>query len=281
MATRRLALVTGASSGIGADLARVYAEHGWDVALTARREDRLAALAAEIRLRCGVDTLVLPEDLADPAAPGRLAAALDRQGREVDALVNNAGFSRTSGFAATPAAEHEAMLRVMLNAPVELTRRVLPGMLERRFGRILNVASVAGLMPATGGDTLYGPIKGFLIKASRGLWLETRGTGVHVTALCPGYTFSEFHDVNESRDAVTRAFPKWMWMQADVVARAGYEAAEANRPVCVPGAANKALVGLMQVLPEDWTLALAARHARRLRRLEPSVSGRTGAPPPG
>lgn len=264
---RRLALVTGASAGIGAELARVYAEHGWDLALTARREDRLARLAAELRLGCGVDTLVLPEDLADPAAPARLAAAVTRHGRHVDALVNNAGFSRTSGFAVTAPEAHAAMLQVMLNAPVALTRLVLPGMLERRFGRILNVASLAGLMPATGGDTLYGPIKSFLIKASRGLWLETRGTGVHVTALCPGYTYSEFHDVNGSRDEVTRAFPRWMWLEAGAVARAGYEAAEADRPVCVPGVANKALAALAQALPDDWSLALAARHARRLRRL--------------
>ena len=267
MAPRRLALVTGASAGIGAALARVYAAHGWDLALTARRADRQAQLADEIRTGFGVDVLVLPDDLADPAAPERLLAALEGGGRTVDALVNNAGFSRTTGFAATPAAEHQAMLQVMLNAPVELTRRALPGMLARGYGRILNVASVAGLLPATGGDTLYGPVKSFLVKASRGLWLETRGTGVHVTALCPGYTFSEFHDVNGSRAEVSAATPRWMWMSAEAVARSGYEAAEANRPVCVPGLANKALVALMQVLPDDWTLRLVARHGERLKRL--------------
>lgn len=264
---RRLALVTGASAGIGAELARTYARHGWDVALTARRADRLEQLAEELRRGCGIAPLILPEDLADPAAPERLLGALAAQGRHVDALVNNAGFSCVTGFAATPLADHQAMLQVMLAAPVELSRRVLPGMLERRFGRILNVASLAGLMPATGGDTLYGPIKSFLIKASRGLWLETRGTGVHVTALCPGYTWSEFHDVNGSREAVSRAFPRWMWQSADAVARAGYAAVEADRPVCVPGLANKALAALAQRLPDDWTLTLAARHARRLARL--------------
>jgi uncharacterized protein len=100
------------------------------------------------------------------------------------------------------------MIRVMLTAPVELARLFAPGMVERGYGRILNVASLAGRMPATGGDTLYGPIKSFLIKASQGLHLELRGTGVHVTALCPGYTLTEFHDANGTRAEVSAAYPR-------------------------------------------------------------------------
>ena len=264
---RRLVLITGASSGIGAALARVYAERGWDVVLTARREDRLEQIADEIRARFGVSAAIRPLDLADAAAPEALAGWLDGEGLAVDALVNNAGFSRTTGFAETPLGDHEAMLRVMLQAPVELTHRLLPGMLERRFGRILNLCSLAGLLPATGGDTLYGPIKSFLIRASQGLHLELRDRGVHVSALCPGYVYSEFHDANGSREAVTRAYPHWMWMTAEDVAREGYEAAEANRPMSVPGAPNKAIAALVKALPDEWTLALADRHAGRLGRL--------------
>ncbi len=266
-ADRRLALITGASAGIGQALARVYAEHGWDVVLTARRTDRLEALADELKLRAGVETIVIPEDLADPAAPERLIEALADRGRTVDALINNAGFSRTDGFEAVPWEQHRAMLQVMLLAPVELAHRVLPGMVERRFGRILNVASLAGYSPATGGDTLYGPIKSFLIKASAGLHLETREKDVHVTALCPGYTWSEFHDVNGQRQQVAHSTPEWVWMGADEVARAGYEASEANRPICVPGAPNKVASALLKVLPDEWSLALAARHGERLGRL--------------
>jgi hypothetical protein len=265
--TRRLCLITGASAGIGAAFARVYAAHGWDVALTARRADRLAALADELRLRYGVEALTVPDDLTDPAAPERIMAEIEGQDRAVDALVNNAGYSSTSGFAADPWADHRAFLQVMLLAPTELAHRVLPGMLDRRFGRIVNVASVAGLLPASAGDTLYGPTKSYLIKFSQSLHLETREAGVHVTALCPGYTYSEFHDVNGSRAKVSAAFPEWVWMGADEVAAAGYEAAEANRAVSVPGAPNKAIAAMLKLVPDDWTLQLTARHAGRLGRL--------------
>ncbi len=162
---------------------------------------------------------------------------------------------------------HAAMLRVMLTTPVELGRAFLPGMVERGFGRVLNVASLAGTMPATGGDTLYGPIKSFLIKASQGLHLETLGTGVHVTALCPGYTYSEFHDVNGSRDQVSTAYPPWMWMTAERVAEVGYRACEANRPKVIPGAANVVLAGLGKFLPDALALRMVGGHARRLNRL--------------
>jgi len=266
-ADRRLALITGASAGIGQALARVYAEHGWDLVLTARRSDRLEALADELKLRAGIETIVIPDDLADPQAPARLVEAIEARGRTVDALINNAGFSRTEGFQAVPWEQHQAMLQVMLVAPVELAHRLSPGMVDRRFGRILNVASLAGYSPATGGDTLYGPIKSFLIKASCGLHLELREKDVHVTALCPGYTWSEFHDVNGQRQSVAHTTPDWIWMGADEVARSGYEASEANRAICVPGAANKAVSALLKVLPDDWSMALASRHAERLGRL--------------
>lgn len=265
--TRRLALITGASAGIGLAFARIYAAHGWDVALTGRRAERLHALADDLRMRHGVETLVVPADLAEPTAPETLLADIHAEGRVVDALVNNAGYSNTGGFAPSAWSDHRAFLQVLLVAPTELAHRVLPDMLERRFGRIVNVCSVAGLLPATGGDTLYGPTKSFLIKFSQGLHLETRDRGVHVSALCPGYTFSEFHDVNGTRERMNQAVPEWLWMGADEVAETGYEAVEANRPICVPGAPNKTIAALLKALPDDWTLALTARHGSRLGRL--------------
>lgn len=263
----RTVLITGASAGIGAALARVYAAHGWGLALTARRADRLETLAAEIRDRFHVPVVTAPLDLADPSAPDRLLERLAQKAMVIDGLVNNAGYSRTGGFLGSHPADQDALLRVMLLAPVELTRRVLPGMVERGFGRVLNVASLAGLTPATAGDTLYGPTKSFLIKASQGLWLETRGTGVNVTVLNPGYTLTEFHDVNGSRAQVSAAYPAWMWMDADRVARIGHDACEAGRPAVTPGLANKALSMLPRVLPNRLALAVVARHARRLERL--------------
>lgn len=264
---KRAILITGASAGIGTALARVYAEKGWDLILTARREAALTVLAAEISARYGVASTVITADLAEPEAPARLVEAIAARGLVVDGLINNAGFSRTTGFLATDPAQHAAMVQVMLSAPVALSRLLLPGMVARGFGRIINVASLAGQMPATGGDTLYGPIKSFLIKASQGLWLETRGTGVHVTALCPGYTLTEFHDVNGSREQVSSAYPPWMWQTAEHVARVAYDACEADRPRVTPGAMNNVLAALGKLLPEGLALNMVAGHARRLKRI--------------
>ncbi|CAN5284759.1 SDR family oxidoreductase [soil metagenome] len=263
----RTVLITGASAGIGAALASTYAIRGWNIILTARRQDALDEKAEWLRDIYQAEVTVIPADLADPDAPRALVEAIAAQGLTVDALVNNAGFSRTTGFLATDPADHAAMIRVMLTAPIELSRLLLPGMVERGFGRILNVASLAGLMPATGGDTLYGPIKSFLIKASAGLHLELAGTGVHVTALCPGYTLTEFHDVNGSREQVSSAYPGWMWQTAGHVALVGYEAVEANRARAVPGWRNTLLAAIPKLLPDTLALRIIGGHAKRLKRI--------------
>jgi short-subunit dehydrogenase len=264
---RRLALVTGASAGIGAAVARIYASHGYDVALTARRSDRLERLADELGLRYGVETLTFAADLAEPGAPAQILEHLASHGRQVDALVNNAGYGLPGSYASTRWEDQETFLRVMLHAPSELAHRVLPGMVERRFGRILNVASLAGLVPGSGGHTLYGAVKGYLVKFSQSLHVENLDTGVHVTALCPGFTWSEFHDVNGSRDQITRSTPDWLWLGADEVAATGYEAVEANRAICVPGAPNKAIAAFAKLVPDDWALALMASQGPRFRKM--------------
>lgn len=264
---RRRALVTGASAGIGAAIARAYARRGWDLVLTARREDRLRALAASLIAESGIAAETMVADLADPKAPDDLVSELARRGLAIDGLVNNAGFSRTHGFLGTDPDQQRAMMEVMALAPIGLSRLLAPAMVERGYGRILNVASVAGLLPATGGDTLYGPIKSFLIKASNGLHLELQNTGVHVTALLPGYTWSEFHDVNGSRDQVSAAYPKWMWMTADRVAEIGVEAVEKNRSEVIPGPVNGLLTGMGRLLPNSLLMAQAKAHARRLGRI--------------
>lgn len=264
---RRLALVTGASAGIGAAFARVFARHGYDLMLTARRADRLEALAEEIRLGQGVETLAVTADLAEPDAPGRILDRLAAHGRSIDALVNNAGYGLPGTYADTRWDEQAAFLQVMVTAPCELAHRVVPGMQARGFGRIVNIASLAGLIPGAAGHTLYAASKAFLVKASQSLHLEAAAHGVHVTALCPGFTYSEFHDVNGTRERVSAATPAWLWMAAEEVARAGYEAVEANRAVCVPGAPNKAIAALAKTLPEGLTLALMASQGGRFRKL--------------
>jgi len=260
---RPLCLITGASSGIGAALARTYAARGMDVAITARRADRLEQLAAELRQEYGVAVQVAPADLADPAARPALLAALDRP---VDVLVNNAGYGIGGRYARTPWEDMEALLQVMLVAVCELSRAVLPGMTERRYGRILNVASVAGLIPGQAGAPLYNATKSFVVRASQSLRQEALGTGVHVTALCPGYTWSEFHDVSGGREALRR-LPGWMWLTAEHVAQNGYAAVEANRAVSIPGAQYKALAALARITPDSWMLAAAHRLRLRVRQV--------------
>lgn len=264
---RRLALITGASAGIGAASARIYASHGYDVALTARRADRLEGLAAEIKLRSGVEAYAIPADLAEPTGVDTVLTAIADQGRVVDALVNNAGYGLPGTYATTSWADQAMFLQVMLTSVCEMTHKVLPGMVERRFGRIVNVASLAGLVPGAAGHTLYAATKGFLVKFSQSLHLENLSTGVHVSVLCPGFTYSEFHDVNGTRGQVSQGVPEWMWLGADEVAAAAFEAAEANRSICVPGAPNKAIAAIAKILPDDWALALMANQGGRFRKV--------------
>lgn len=262
--TRRLCLVTGASAGIGAAFARIYASHGYDVALTARRVDRLEALAGEIRLRHGVECLIIPEDLAQTGAVDRVLAQIEDHGRWVDALVNNAGYGLPERYVDSAWSDQQAFLQVLLVAACEVAHKVSPGMTQRGFGRIINVASLAGLVPGTAGATLYGATKAFLVRFSQSLHLEARDRGVHVSALCPGFTHSEFHDVNHTREQLD--LPAWMWLSAEHVATAGYEAVEANRTICVPGAVNKTIAVLAKLIPDDWALTLMAHQQRRFRR---------------
>lgn len=264
---RRLVLITGASAGIGAAFARIYAQHGYDVALTARRLDRLDKLAGEISLGSGVETITIAADLGQPGAVDEILAAVAAHGREVDAVINNAGYGHPGTYATTTWEDQHAFLQVLLMSVAEMSHKVLPGMVERHFGRIVNVASLAGLIPGSMGHTLYGATKSFLIKFSQSLHLENLQTGVHVTALCPGFTFSEFHDVNDTREQISGSTPSWMWMGADEVAAMGYEAAEANRPVCVTGAPNKAIAAVAKVIPDDWALALMAGQSARFRKV--------------
>jgi short-subunit dehydrogenase len=264
---RRLALVTGASAGIGAAFARLLAAKGYDLALTARRTDRLDELAHSLRGEHGVDAFSIGADLAEPEGPERMLEHLASRGRPVDVLINNAGYGLPGAYSETRWEDQRRFIQVMMTAPAELAHRVLPRMLDRGFGRIVNVASLAGLVPGAAGHTLYGPAKSFLVKFSQGLHLEALGRGVHVTALCPGFTYSEFHDVNGTREHTSAATPTWLWLQADRVVADGYAAVEANRAICVPGAPNKAIAAFAKLVPDDWALALMASQGRRFRKL--------------
>jgi hypothetical protein len=261
---RPLSLVTGASSGIGAAFARQLAALGHDLVLTARRVDRLEALAAELRERHAAQTTVLPHDLAEPTAAQMLCDDLERRGRQVDWLINNAGYGVPGTFVANDWATHADFLQVLLAAPTELAWRLLPGMRQRGHGRIINVASLAGHVPGPAGHTLYAASKAYLIKFSQSLALENHAAGVNVCALCPGFTWSEFHDVTGTRDKMNR-LPGFMWLSAEDVVRQGIAAVERGDAVYIPGRVNRAIKTLVQLLPDRLALRLSARESKRYR----------------
>lgn len=264
---KRLSLVTGASSGIGAAFAQALARRGHDLVLVARRAERLHALAAGLRQQHGVETHVYPADLADPAAPAQLADALDRDGLAVDWLINNAGYGVPGTFEASDWDTHAAFLQVMVRAPTELAWRLLPGMRARGYGRIVNVASLAGLVPGTAGHTLYGASKAYLIRFSQSLALENRPRGVHVSALCPGFTWSEFHDITGTRSLVGK-LPRVMWQDAEAVVREGIAAVERGQAVHVCGRFNRMIKALNELAPDRLALWLSARQSKRYRQLD-------------
>lgn len=255
---KRTALVTGASAGIGKAFAEVFAANGFDLAITARREDRLRALATSLQQRHGARVHVFPADLEDRLAPERLCGQLAAAGLTIDALVNNAGYGVPGVFARTDWRQQADFLQVLVVAVAELTHRLLPGMIERRYGRIINVASLAGLLPGAAGHTLYAASKAFVIRFSESLSNEVAQHGVHVTAVCPGFTFSEFHDVTGTREMVSR-MPSFMWLDADTVARQGFEAVMAGRPVYVTGRVNRTIAALGRLLPQRLVYALNRR----------------------
>lgn len=263
--SRRTVLITGGSSGIGEAFADVFAAGGFNVVLVARRQDRLEAVARRLKQQHGVEAVVLVSDLGEPGARERICADLAARGLQIDALVNNAGYGVPGNFSASEWPRHAAMLQVMVVAVAELTHRLLPGMVARGYGRIINVASLAALVPAPAGHTLYAATKAFLVKFSEALAHEVGSAGVHVTALCPGFTLSEFHDVTGTR-AQVRQLPGWLWMDAATVAREGYDAVMAGSPVHVTGRVNRTIATLSRMIPQSALVAIGRRTARHYRR---------------
>src|SRR5688572_24781151 len=261
----KTALVTGASSGIGKAFAELLAEKGYAVVLTARRGDRLAELAAALRQHHGVDTHTIVADLAVPDAAATIAAELQRKHLTIDLLVNNAGYGVPGSYVNVAWNDHARFMQVMVTAVLDLTYRLFPSMLERGWGRIINIASVAGMVPAPAGHTLYGASKAFLIRFSEALSAEGVPNGVHVTAVCPGFTYSEFHDVTGTRDKMNKV-PAILWLNAPSVAREGYDAVMRGDAVVVNGWIYRFLVWLNGALPRGlsrWVSGMAGRRYRK------------------
>jgi short-subunit dehydrogenase len=244
---RRTALITGASAGIGRAFARAFAKRGFDVVLVARRKERLDELAAELHSQYNVSALTLAYDLARPETPRSIAADLAAQSVQVDVLVNNAGYGLGTGFIGSDWQTHADFIQVMMTSYAELCHRFLPGMVRNGYGRIINVASIAAFLPPLPGS-LYSTAKSFLVNLSWAISREFKSRGVYTTALCPGFTHSEFHDVLGNRDEVSK-FPKFMWMDAETVAEQGVDAVMRGKVVYVNGFINRVITGLARIVP--------------------------------
>jgi uncharacterized protein len=236
---RKTAVITGASSGIGMELAPLFAAHGYDLILTARRIERLQKLADELHKLYGNTANVIQMDIAQPLAGEKLWQAICTITPDVDALVNNAGVSDSGDFAAEAPEVIERMIQLNISTLTLLTRHVLPGMIARKHGKVLNVASTAGFQSGGPGMAVYYASKSYVLSFSRAIRRELRGTGVSVTALCPGPTSTEFEATAGAQN--TRLFHWLKPMEARPVAHAGFQGMLRGCGVVVPGLLNKLL----------------------------------------
>jgi len=256
---RPTALVTGASSGIGLEIARELASSDHDVVLVARREDLLAAAASSIARHSGVRAVALPADLAEPDGAGRLVARLAAENIQVDVLVNNAGLGLYGAFVGSPIAGTLDTIQVNITSLTALTRLLLPQMLARRRGRILNVASTAAFQPGPL-MAVYYATKAYVLSFSEALARELAGTGVTVTTLCPGPTATEFQAT--AKMAPTRLVSRLRMAGSAEVARAAVAAMLAGRTLVVPGLLNRVGTIVVRWLPRRLVSSMVMRMQR-------------------
>lgn len=234
----RSALITGASAGIGAEFASHLATQGANLILVARRKERLESLASELEKKYAVSVDILPADLSKPEEVALVEAKISATA-DLDLLVNNAGFGGTSQFSSGDLSPHLDMLQVHVVASVRLSHKVLPSMITNKRGWIINVASVAAFWPY--GSVLYSSTKAFLVSFSQSLSFSLQGTGVRVQALCPGFTYTEFHDViGFDRKLV----PKFLWMPAKSIVSTSLKALPRGSVIVVPGLHYRLIVAL-------------------------------------
>jgi short-subunit dehydrogenase len=249
---RPIALITGASAGIGLEFAKRLAERGYDVILSARRRDRLDDLAARLRAEHGgIRVEVIVADLQDADAPAAIVAETARLGMDVDLLVNNAGFGTHGHFETLPPERERDEIAVNVAAPVALTHAFLPAMLERGRGGVINVASTAAFQPVPY-MAVYAATKAFVRSFSEALHEEVHARGVRVIALCPGPTATEFFDTNV-------AAPRGPIRTVRDVVTTGLRAYDQGSPVVIDGANNKILIGFANVIPRRWATKIAGR----------------------
>jgi short-subunit dehydrogenase len=259
----KTALITGASSGLGLELAQLFAADKHDVVLVARRREQLEALATRLAAERGVVAGVIAADLADSGAPQRIVDELKRRGLEIEFLVNNAGFGTTGRFVERDLLRELAMVQVNVASLVHLTGLLVPAMVARGSGRILNLGSTAGFQPGAYMSVYYAT-KAFVNSFTEALAVELRGTGVTATVSCPGATATEFGKI--AGNDLTALFRKG-GMNAQQVAAHAYRAMMAGKVMVVPGTRNKILIQSQRLVPRAVTRAVAARLNQPDRRL--------------
>lgn len=252
---KRFVVITGASSGIGYAFARAFAKRGQNLLLIARREAPLAEAAGKLKHEFGIQAEIIVADLSDPDTPKHILQEIGDRNIQVGGLVNNAGFGVPGLLCEVDWERHRSCIEVMAVAPVHLTQLLAPAMVEQGGGKIINVSSLSALLPPHAGGTLYYPVKSFLYQFSLAMREELRPVGVHVTALCPGFTETNFQTA-AGGTVESVAMPRWTWSRAEDVAEAAIEAVERNKAVCIPGLINKVIVVAFKVLPSSLGRAL-------------------------
>ena len=250
------ALVTGATAGIGESFTRLLASKGYNIALVARDEVRLHERAAGLREKYGIQTFVLPADLATKSGVKSVEKYI--QSYEIEVLINNAGFGINKAFTASNLGDEQDLLNVLVRTPMRLMHVILPGMKERKSGTIINVSSVAGFI--AGGT--YSAAKSYLTVLSESLNTELKGSGVIVSALCPGFTRTEFHQRGRMK---MKGLPRFMWLNADKLVAQSWKDAQAHQPVSVPGWQYKLLVAIISIAPRSFVRQIGMNVRKKQR----------------
>jgi len=251
---KKTALVTGASSGIGYELAKLFARNGYNLVLMARDRDQLEKAAREWRERFNVIIKVIPKDLSRREAADEIVHELGKEAIEINVLINNAGYAGYGPFTETSLQDELDMMQVNMTSLTELTKRLLPSMVEKKEGKIMNVASTAAFAPGPL-MAVYYATKAYVLSFSEALSEELRGTGVTVTALCPGATDTGFQ--KRARVENTILFSPWKVMDAGTVARIGYRGMMKGKAVVIPGLLNKLMVYSIRLGPRRYVTQIA------------------------
>ena len=256
--TSGIALITGATAGIGESFTRLLAAKNYDLVLVARDEARLNERAEALRSQYQIKVEVLRADLSEITGCERVEARLRDQSKPIDVLINNAGFGINKAFTASDLSDESALLDVLVRAPMRAMHTVLPLMKSRGSGIIINVSSVAGWI--AGGT--YSAAKSYLTVLTESLHTELRGSGVKITALCPGFTRTEFHQRGKMK---MTGLPKFMWLDADAVVAKAWDDAQAGKPVSIPGWQYKLLVAIVSIAPRKFVRNIGMNIRRKQR----------------